>query len=90
MRAVDHVWVLTLPGASARKDHMRSLLERDLQLQPQHVTYFEGASSRDWGRWPQDLLPRANLGAVNSAEWWLPSRVVRDPAIRPNTLLQGP
>ena len=78
MRSVDHIWVLTLQGSSARIEHMRALLERDLQLLPKHVTYFEGASSRDWGRWPQELLPRANLGATpTSAEWWMPSRVVR-------------
>ena len=78
MRSVDHIWVLTLPGSSARIEHMKALLERDLQLLPKHVTYFEGASAHDWGRWPQELLPKANLGDTpTSAEWWLPSRVVR-------------
>ena len=72
---VDHIWVLTLPGASTRVTHMRSLLEGDLRLPPSFVTYFDGAACREWGMWPPWLLAMRTEQRPN---WWLSPRVCDD------------
>ena len=77
-RAVGHIWVLTLPGSAARMEHMRALLEQDLQLPSKHITYFEGASSRAWGRWPSGLLPEPEEGESRPADWWMTQKICTD------------
>ena len=79
--SVDAVYVLTLPGATSRQNHMKSLLERDLQIPASMITYFEGATCKAWGRWPPRLLAlRGTLGSTQQQRpaWWLPPRLCSD------------
>lgn len=79
--SVDAVYVLTLPGATSRQNHMKSLLERDLQIPASMITYFEGATCKAWGRWPPWLLAlRGTLGSTQQQRpaWWLPPRLCSD------------
>ena len=77
-RAVDHIWVLTLPRAATRVAHMRQVLEQELQLRADHVTYFEGASAKDWGQWPKGLLPDVSTSQSGDSAWWLPPATCTD------------
>lgn len=77
--AFDHIWVLTLPpsashsGDNPRTEHMRSLLEDDLGIPRERVTMFNGASSREWGTWPDvTFLQQQRRAAAN---WWMAPRL---------------
>ena len=66
---VDHIWVLTLRGNRERQQHMRTLLETDLELPQSMITYFEGAAGNEWGRWPGvGMLQRRRSERQG---WWL-------------------
>ena len=75
-RAVDHVWVLTLPGSSQRVSHMRELLEQDLRLPSSMITFFEGASCASWGSWPPWLQALQSTAA--RPNWWLSPNICDD------------
>ena len=75
--AFDHIWVLTLPpsrsGENPRTQHMRSLLEDDLGIPRERVTMFHGASSREWGTWPDVAFLQQQRRAA--ANWWMAPRL---------------
>ena len=59
---------------------MRDQLEAGLGLPASFITYFEGASGREWGNWPKvDFLMRKKQGARRS-NWWLTPSVCNGPA----------
>ena len=80
-QTVDHIWVLTLPGASTRVATMRRLLEHDLGLPSSMITFFEGAAcSTSWGRWPSWLqaLQSRSGSQSHASNWWMASTVCDD------------
>lgn len=84
--AFDHIWVLTLKGDDTRALHMRQILVEQLGLPPSKITTFYGASSREWGTWPDvPFLRKQRQPAVPN--WWLSPKLC---AVGDYTGLGGP
>jgi len=76
LAAFDHIWVLTLRDAPLRRTHMASLLEGQLGIAPDKITYFMGASGRLWGDWRDvAFLESEEAKAAKRANWWIHTRL---------------
>lgn len=63
-----------------RRQHMRALLEDQLGIPAERITYLMGASSRRWGRWRGiELLDQARERAAGRQHWWMQTTLCDSP-----------
>lgn len=76
LAAFDHVYVLTLRGAELRRQHMAALLEGQLGMPAERVSYLMGASSREWGQWHGiAFLEQAREKMPHTDQWWMQTQI---------------